>query len=246
MHVVVSGGSGRTGSLVYKLLKESRTPVKALVRDAEKARSVLGTDAEVVVADISNREQVFAALEGATALVVLTSAVPKLIDPGPPPSFGFAPGGMPEEVDYNGAVNQIDAARECGVQRVVFIGSMGSTDLDNPLNKLGNGNILVWKRKAEQYLIDSGVPYTVINPAGLVDREPGEREVVFGKGDDIFKRFDSTESAIARADVARIVVAALEDPNAANKAVDIASHERNGFVPTKEFTALFNAATAGL
>lgn len=78
---------------------------------------------------------------------------------------------------------------------------MGGTNPDHPLNKLGNGNILVsedlsvffsfpskmslvtckasniriiwlkigylmwvqvWKRKAEQYLADSGTPYTII------------------------------------------------------------------------------------
>ena len=44
---------------------------------------------------------------------------------------------------------------------------------DNMLNSLGRetlpdgssrgGNILLWKRKAEKYLIDSGLPYTVVH-----------------------------------------------------------------------------------
>ena len=38
---------------------------------------------------------------------------------------------------------QIDAAKEAGVQKVVLISSMGVTDESNPLNKLGDGNILV-------------------------------------------------------------------------------------------------------
>jgi hypothetical protein len=47
---------------------------------------------------------------------------------------------------------------------------MGGTDPSNMLNGLGRetlpdgstkgGNILLWKRKAEKYLIDSGLPYT--------------------------------------------------------------------------------------
>lgn len=32
--------------------------------------------------------------------------------------------------------------------------------------QLGNGNILMWKRKAEQYLIASGLTYTIIHPGG--------------------------------------------------------------------------------
>jgi hypothetical protein len=30
-----------------------------------------------------------------------------------------------------------------GVKQIVLVGSMGGTDIDHPLNKLGNGNILV-------------------------------------------------------------------------------------------------------
>lgn len=37
----------------------------------------------------------------------------------------------------------------------------------NRLNALGNGQILVWKRKAEEYLIASGLTYTILHPGGL-------------------------------------------------------------------------------
>lgn len=30
----------------------------------------------------------------------------------------------------------------------------------------GDGNILLWKRKAEQYLMSSGLKYTIIHPGG--------------------------------------------------------------------------------
>ena len=33
-----------------------------------------------------------------------------------------------------------------------------------------SGNILLWKRKAEEYLIASGIPYTIIHPGGLIDK----------------------------------------------------------------------------
>ena len=49
------------------------------------------------------------------------------------------------------------------------MGSMGGTQADNYLNTFGNGNILVWKRKAEKYLVDSGLNYTIIHPGGLID-----------------------------------------------------------------------------
>ena len=78
------------------------------------------------------------------------------------------------QVDWLGQKHQIDAAVQAGIRKVVLISSMGGTDLDNNLNKLGGGNILVWKRKAEEYLTQqSGIDYTIIHPGGLIDDAVG-------------------------------------------------------------------------
>lgn len=58
-----------------------------------------------------------------------------------------------------------------GLKKVVLIGSMGGTDRNNFLNTIGGGNILVWKRRAEKYLIDSGLDYTILHPGGLIDEK---------------------------------------------------------------------------
>lgn len=34
-------------------------------------------------------------------------------------------------------------AKSVGVKQIVLVGSMGGTDINNPLNNIGNGNILV-------------------------------------------------------------------------------------------------------
>ena len=41
-------------------------------------------------------------------------------------------------------------------QQVVLISSMGVTKPDHPLNRIGGGKILMWKRMAEEYLVNSG------------------------------------------------------------------------------------------
>lgn len=71
------------------------------------------------------------------------------------------------QVDWIGQKKQFDAAKAAGVKHIVLVGSMGGTDLSNTLNKLGDGNILVWKRKAEQYLVELGITYTIIHPGGM-------------------------------------------------------------------------------
>ena len=80
------------------------------------------------------------------------------------------------QVDWQGQKNQIDAAKTAGVKRVVLCSSMGGTQPENFLNTIGNGNILLWKRKSEMYLIDSGLEYTIVHPGGLQDKPGGKRK----------------------------------------------------------------------
>ena len=75
---------------------------------------------------------------------------------------------QPEQVDWVGQRSQIDLAAQHGVKQVVLVSSMGVTKPDHPLNRIGNGKILMWKRMAEEYLVNSGLAYTIIHPGGWV------------------------------------------------------------------------------
>ncbi|KAK1359733.1 hypothetical protein POM88_039040 [Heracleum sosnowskyi] len=169
------------GQIVYKKLKEKSDEYigRGLVRTEESKEKIGGAD-DVFVGDIRDADSIVPAIQGIDFLVILTSGVPKMkpgFDPsqGGRPEFYFEEGAYPEQVDWIGQKNQIDAAIAAGVKQIVLVGSMGGTDLSNPLNSLGNGNILVWKRKAEQYLADSGVPYTIIWPLLLDNVKPDMR-----------------------------------------------------------------------
>ncbi|KAF6137817.1 hypothetical protein GIB67_040525 [Kingdonia uniflora] len=242
--VLVTGAGGRTGQIVYKKLKErggDEFVAKGLVRTVESKEKIGGAD-DVFVGDITNAEIIVSAIEGIDALVILTSAVPKMkpgFDPskGGRPEFYFEDGAYPEQVDWIGQKNQIDAAKALGVKQIVLVGSMGGTNLSNPLNSLGNGNILVWKRKAEQYLADSGIPYTIIRAGGLQDKEGGIRELLIGKDDELLQTDTRT---IARADVAEVCIQALQIEEAKFKAFDLASKPEGTGEPTKDFKELFS------
>lgn len=64
----------------------------------------------------------------------------------------------------------MDAAKAAGVQHIVVVSSAGGCDPRHFLNYIGSsdgahkGNILNWKRAAEQHLISSGVTYTILHP----------------------------------------------------------------------------------
>jgi uncharacterized protein YbjT (DUF2867 family) len=245
--VLVTGAGGRTGRLAYERLKQrpEQFVARGLVRTEEGKAAIGGDDDDgLFVGDITKPESLKPAIAGIDALIILTSAVPKP-KPGFDPSTGgrpdfYFPGGTPEDVDWIGQKAQIDAAKAVGVKQIVLIGSMGGTDEANPLNKLGNGNILIWKRKAEQYLADSGVPYTIIRAGGLQDKDGGVRELLVGVNDEILK---TEERTISRADVAEVAIQALLIEEAKNKALDLASKAEGEGTPTTDFKALFSSVT---
>ena len=265
--VLVTGAGGRTGKLVFEQLKadSNYTPV-GLARSskAQKALTAAGaTPDEVIVADIADEKSLAAAMSGCDAVVLCTSAVPaikplslmktmatkflpfvKTIRP----AFKFPKNGTPEEVDWFGAKKQIDAAKKAGVKQFVFVSSMGGTNPDNFLNSIGRkkdgsgGDILLWKRKAERYLVDSGVPYTIIHPGGLVDEDGAKRELVVGVNDEIMKNPEFSSGgtrSVARADVARVCKAALGSASATGVALDLVSKKAGDGTPTKDASTVF-------
>lgn len=248
--VLVTGASGRTGNIVFKLLRDNPDTfdVTGFVRDTKKASEMFGSSDRLVEGDILVPESLESALKGKDALVLLTSALPRVESrpEGRPPSFYYDSGGMPEDVDWIGACNQIDISKRLGVSHIVFVGSMGSTDDNNHLNKIGNGNILKFKRKAELYLIDSGVPYTIINPSGLLLDPPNERELVIGNNDELFSIYDQRECGIPRADVARVIVSALTTASAKNKVFDIVAKPKGQGRATSDVSKLFETAAVNL
>ncbi|MCO5567584.1 hypothetical protein L7F22_021278 [Adiantum nelumboides] len=245
--VLVAGAGGRTGRIVYTKLKEraGQFAAKGLVR-SEASKAMIGGADDVYIGDITKPESLYLAFTNIDALVIVTSAVPKMkpgFDPskGGRPEFYFEDGGFPEQADWLGQKNQIDAAKAAGAKQIVLVGSMGGTNLDNPLNALGNGNILVWKRKAEQYLADSGIPYTIIRAGGLQDTEGGVRELLVGKDDELLATNTRT---ISRADVAEVCVQAFLIEEAKNKAFDLSSKPPGEGVPTTDFKQLFSGVSS--
>jgi uncharacterized protein YbjT (DUF2867 family) len=265
-NVLVTGGAGRTGKLVFqRLLIDAKYNPIAVVR-TEKSKNKLikltkCDSSNVVIGDILNEEALTATFKQCDAkkLVLCSSAVPKIklgsllkvllkklvlrwMEPGRP-LFRFIEKGDPYHVDFLGAMNQFKAAKQAQIDHVVVVSSMGGTQPENFLNSIGkiegdekSGNILLWKRKAEKFLIQickdtheadsSGMSssssdamhYTIIHPGGLTDKTGGEREIIFGVDDHLLKE---KVRNIPRADVAACCVASLDQPAARDRTFDI-------------------------
>ncbi|MDR9403650.1 MAG: SDR family oxidoreductase [Halothece sp. Uz-M2-17] len=245
--VLVTGATGRTGSIVLKKLRQNTEfhPF-GFARSETKIKEIFGSSEGFHLGDIRDKNSLQPAIQDCHVLIIITSATPQMKQPpqeGERPEFIYPEEATPEIIDYQGQVNQIDLAQQAGVEHIILMGSMGGTNENHPLNKLGNGNILIWKRKAEQYLIDSGIDYTIIRAGGLLNESGGKRKLLVGKHDTLLNRESPT---IPREDVAELIVQALVIPEARNKAFDVVSEAASPAAVTTDFAALFAQTTPGL
>ncbi|MDE0243957.1 MAG: SDR family oxidoreductase [Gammaproteobacteria bacterium] len=222
--VLVAGATGGTGSLVVAELVKKGYPVRAFVRNSAKAVERLGADVEAVVGDLKDPASIAAALDGVGAVINTASA-----------SASGGPENSAEHVDFEGARNLAEAALAAGVGQYVLVSSRGVTDDDHYLNRMFN-NILIWKRRGEEAVAASGIPYTIVRPGGLSDDPGGNQTVIFEQGDT-----QSEGIWITRADVARVCVSALAHEAALNKVFEI--HAEDG-EPQADFAAEFASLSA--
>ncbi|GIL82891.1 hypothetical protein Vretimale_8390 [Volvox reticuliferus] len=212
--VLVAGATGGTGKAVIEALFAKNVPVRALVRDTTKGGSSglagLGNSTEMVRGDVFQFASLPPALEGCTAVICCTGAR----DPRDP--LG------PFNVDFQGTLNLIAAAKQKGVKKFVLVSSIGADDLVNPLNLFWG--ILFWKKRAEEELQRSGLTYTIVRPGGLKTKlRQGETagNVVMAAPGTFGVPPVKKSGSILRSQVADVCVAALTEPAAANKVVEV-------------------------
>ncbi|MGI9292231.1 MAG: SDR family oxidoreductase [Gammaproteobacteria bacterium] len=206
--VLVAGATGGTGKPLVANLQSQGYTVRVFVRDETKARGVLGDGVEYAVGDVRKVETFRAALANVDYVI---SAIG---------SSRGDPSNNPEAVDYQGVKNMATAAADARVKQFVLVSSSGVTQEDHFLNKAFN-NVLIWKFKGEEALRNSGVPYTIVRPGGLVNKPGGQEALVFSQG-------DKTTGIISREDVALICIAALQTPEAVNKTFETFSSTEPG------------------
>lgn len=140
----------------------------------------------------------------------------------------------PKEIDWLGQKNIIDKAKNA--KHIFLVSSMLGTYEDAFLNKCANdSNALLWKRKAEIYLKNSGIPYTIIHPPHLTNKKASLqlKDFILEVNDlrtKIAPEFTSSvppESllfnfSLSRADLAYFIMQCVEQPDLVkNKSFDI-------------------------
>merc|ERR1712032_1464665 len=91
------------------------------------------------------------------------------------------------------------------------MGSMGTTNPDSFLEKMGNGHIGFFKLNEEAFLMNSGLPFAIVKPCGLTNGPAAQNELIVGHDDKI----KVTPPTVSRSDVARVMAEALLNPEEA-------------------------------
>jgi NADH dehydrogenase len=163
--ILVTGGTGRLGTLVVTGLAARGLDVRVFTRDAARAQHLTGVAMSVAVGDVRNRASIDAAMRDVTTVV---SAM-----------HGFAgPGRVtPDSVDRRGNANLIDAAATVGAD-VVLMSTVGAAS-DSPFE------LFRAKHDAEQHLRASSVPWTIVRATAFVElwAEIMAKPIVFGRGE---------------------------------------------------------------
>jgi uncharacterized protein YbjT (DUF2867 family) len=190
--VFVVGGTRGTGLEVVKLLRARGELVTALARPQSDASLLEDLGARVVRGDAMSASDVRAAMVSGAHWAVISTLGGQRGDDNRP--------------DFEGNRNVIDAANETGVKRFVLVSTVGAGK-----SKKGAPALVRWflrkpielKEQAEEYLVASGLNYTIVRPGRLIDRAPSRKAVLVED--------PAAFSSIARADLASLLVDALYD-----------------------------------
>ncbi|MEQ8538335.1 MAG: SDR family oxidoreductase [Coleofasciculus sp. D1-CHI-01] len=265
--VLVAGATGGVGQLTVAKLLEKGFPVRVLTRNAEKARTMFDNRVEIAIGDIRQPATLPAATQTITHIICCTgtTALPSnkwdfdTMDQGEGLGNLIEWGKIyldadyrrtharnsPEQVDAQGVSNLVNVAPK-DLNRFVFISSCGVLRKDKPpFNLLNAFGVLDAKEKGESAIINSGLPYTIIRPARLIDgpytsydlntllkaKTNGKLGVVVGTG-------DTLNGETSRIDVAAACVECIDHPVTEGKVFELVNQ---GARPAKiDWTALFS------
>jgi uncharacterized protein YbjT (DUF2867 family) len=196
---LIAGATGGVGQLIVRELRENNEFIRILARSVQKAQDLLGEDLDIIEGDVTISESLSPTMNDISIIICAI---------GSRPTEGL----MPEQIDYDGVRNLVDAAVSMEVPRFILVSSCRVTHPENPLNQFGR--VLDWKLKGEDYLRESGLQYTIVRPGGLTNELGGQHGIKIDQGDKI-------SGMISRENVARILIHAANSTFTMNKTFEV-------------------------
>jgi dihydroflavonol-4-reductase len=119
--ILVTGASGLLGSNICKVAAEQGKSVRGMVRKPADADVLKSLGIEPVLGDVTDIDSMRRAAEGVDGVIHSAAIIGGTWSKATPEEF--------EEINYKGAINALDAARDAGAGRTVLIGTLAIIDM---------------------------------------------------------------------------------------------------------------------
>ncbi|HEY9130401.1 MAG TPA: NmrA family NAD(P)-binding protein [Dyella sp.] len=143
----ITGITGQVGGAMARTLLQAGKPVRAVVRDAAKARAFAAQGCEIALADMNDARALAEAFHGAEGVFIL-----------PPPNFDPSPG-FPEAREGAACVRQ--ALEQARPGKVIHLSTIGA--------QATSSNLLSQQGIYEHTLADLSLPLTVLRPGWFME-----------------------------------------------------------------------------
>lgn len=147
--ILVTGGTGFVGSHLVRRLAQERIQTRCLVRRASNIGRLKEHGIEVVYGDINDKESLKKAVKGVETVIHLVGIIVE------------QKGATFEIIHTQGTGNLVEASREAGVKRFIYISALGARE-----NARSRYHITKWE--AEQLVINSGMEYVIFRPSIMI------------------------------------------------------------------------------
>jgi uncharacterized protein YbjT (DUF2867 family) len=206
--ILIVGASGNLGKATVRRLLAAGERVRAMSRAPEQLADWAAQGVEVVRGDLLDPASLARACAGVEGVLAAAHA------------FDSRGGNVPQAVDDAGNRRLMDAARLAGVRHFVLT-SILTASADHPVD------LFRCKYRAEQYLLASGLSYTILRPTAYMETWValiGDPLVRTGKAM-IFGRGTNPINFVAVEDVAQVAVAALTERAPGGRGIAICGPE---------------------
>jgi uncharacterized protein YbjT (DUF2867 family) len=199
--ILVVGATGNLGGTVTRMLLAQGQPVRILARSQSNYQPLVDAGAQVVLGDLKELSSLDAACEGVETVITTANSA--------------ARGGEDnaQTVDLEGNRYLIDVAKAAGVKQFIFVSAL-LADPHSPVP------FMQAKGQTEDYLRESGIPYTILAPNGYMEIWIGMvvgMPALMGQPVTIVGGGRRKHSFISVGDVAVFILDAIGNPAAINQ-----------------------------